>query len=109
VPYFMGRTLSMRRLVELLERSGFRVLHRRHTAHAPRVAALHLCRLLEKSRAAGMMLSSMLAMEALARLPTAPLTGYYSAVLAVKRTGGADDFNPSSRPPEVGTPGSKHG
>jgi ubiquinone/menaquinone biosynthesis C-methylase UbiE len=84
VPYFMGRTLSMRRLAELLERSGFRVLHRRHTAHAPRVAALHLCRLLEKSKAAGMMLSAMLAMEALAKLPTAPLTGYYSAVLAEK-------------------------
>jgi hypothetical protein len=100
----MGRTLSIRRLVELLERSGFRVLHRRHTAHTPRVAALHLCRLLEKSKAAGMMLSSMLAMEALAKLPTAPLTGYYSAVLAVKRTGRADDFDPSSRLPKVVTP-----
>jgi ubiquinone/menaquinone biosynthesis C-methylase UbiE len=109
VPYFMGRTLSMRRLAELLERSGFRVLHRRRTAHAPRVAALHLCRLLEKSKAAGMMLSSMLAMEALAKLPTAPLTGYYSALLAVKRTGRADDFDPSSRPPEVGTPGNNDG
>ncbi len=109
VPYFMGRTLSMRRLVELLDRSGFRVLHRRHTAHAPRVAALHLCRLLEKSKAAGMMLSAMLAMEALAKLTTAPLTGYYSAVLAVKRTGRADDFDPSSRPTKVGTPGNSDG
>ena len=109
VPYFMGRTLSMRRLAELLERSGFRVLHRRHTAHAPRVAALHLCRLLEKSKAAGMMLSAMLAMEALAKLPTAPLTGYYSAVLAVKRTGGADDSDPSSRPTKFGTPGNNDG
>ncbi len=109
VPYFMGRTLPMRRLAELLERSGFRVQHRRHTAHAPRVAALHLCRLLEKSKAAGMMLSAMLAMEALAKLPTAPLTGYYSALLAVKRTGRADDFDHSSRPTKVGTPGNSDG
>jgi len=48
-------------------------------------------------------------MEALAKLPTAPLTGYYSAVLAVKRTGRADDFAPSSRPPKVGSPGSNDG
>jgi hypothetical protein len=73
------------------------------------VAALHLCRLLEKSKAAQMTLSSMLAMEALAKLPTAPLTGYYSAILAVKRTGRADDFAPSSRPLKVGTPGNNHG
>jgi hypothetical protein len=56
-----------------------------------------------------MMLSSMLAMEALAKLPTAPLTGYYSALLAVKRTGRADDFDPSSRPTKVGTPGNSDG
>jgi SAM-dependent methyltransferase len=85
VPYFMGRTLSMRGLSEVLKRSGFRVLHRRHTMHAPRVVALHLCRLLEKSSAAGgITLRAMLAMEVLGKLPTAPLTGYYSAVLAVK-------------------------
>jgi hypothetical protein len=85
VPYFMGRTLSMRGLSEVLKRSGFRVLHRRHTMHAPRVVALHLCRLLEKSSAAGgITLRAMLAMEVLGKLPTAPLTGHYSAVLAVK-------------------------
>jgi SAM-dependent methyltransferase len=85
VPYFMGRTLSMPRLAEVLQQTGFRVVHRRHTMHAPRVVALHLCRLLEKSSAAGRVaFRAMLAMEALGKLPTAPLTGYYSAVLAVK-------------------------
>jgi SAM-dependent methyltransferase len=85
VPYFMGRTLSMPRLAEVLKKAGFRVKHRWHTMHAPRVLALHLCRLLEKSSAAGRVaFRAMLAMEALGKLPTAPLTGYYSAVLAVK-------------------------
>jgi ubiquinone/menaquinone biosynthesis C-methylase UbiE len=85
VPYFMGRTLSMPGLVEVLDHAGFRVVQRRHTMHAPRVVALHLCRLLEESSAAGRAaLRVMLAMEALGKLPTAPLTGYYSAVLAVR-------------------------
>lgn len=85
VPYFMGRTLSMRGLAEVLEQAGFRVAHRRHTMHAPRLAALHLCRLLENTPAAGSVaLRAMLAMEALGKLPTASLTGYYSAVLAVR-------------------------
>jgi ubiquinone/menaquinone biosynthesis C-methylase UbiE len=85
VPYFMGKTLSMPRLVEVLEQASFRVVQQRHTMHVPRVLALHLCRLLEKSSAAGhVVLRTMLAMEVLRKLPTAPLTGYYSALLAVK-------------------------
>jgi SAM-dependent methyltransferase len=85
VPYFMGRTLPMRGLVDVLGRAGFRVEHRRHTMHAPRLVALHLCRLLENSPAAGRAaLRAMLAMEVLGKLPTAPLTGYYSAALAVR-------------------------
>jgi SAM-dependent methyltransferase len=41
VPYFMGRTLSMRGLADLLEQSGFSVRQRRHAMHAPRLVALH--------------------------------------------------------------------
>jgi len=85
VPYFMGKTLSMPRLAAVVERAGFQVKHRRYTMHAPRLLALHLCRLLEESSSAGRVaLRAMLAMEALGKLPTAPLTGYYSAVLAVR-------------------------
>jgi hypothetical protein len=85
VPYFMGKTLSMPRLAEALKQAGFRVVQQRHTMHVPRVLALHLCRLLEKSSAAGhVVLRTMLAMEVLRKLPAAPLTGYYSALLAVK-------------------------
>ena len=85
VPYFMGRTLPMPVLVEVLKRAGFRVARRRHTMHAPRFVALNVCRLLENSQALGhLVLRALLAMEGLGQLPTAPLTGYYSAVLAIR-------------------------
>ena len=85
VPYFMGKTLSMPRLAEVLKQAGFRMVQQRHTMHAPRVLALHLCRLLEKSSAAGRVaLRAMLVMEGLGKLPTALLTGYYSALLGVR-------------------------
>jgi SAM-dependent methyltransferase len=85
VPYFMGKTLSMRGLADLLERSGFSVRQRRHAMHAPRLVALHLCRLLDASRLSGRFaLRVMIAMEAMGSLPTAAITGYYSALLAVR-------------------------
>jgi SAM-dependent methyltransferase len=85
VPYFMGKTLSMRGLADLLERSVFSVRQRRHAMHAPRLVALHLCRLLDASRLSGRFaLRVMIAMEAMGSLPTAAITGYYSALLAVR-------------------------
>jgi SAM-dependent methyltransferase len=83
VPYFMGKTLSMPKLVGLLERSGFCILKRRHTMHAPRVFFLHFLGAIQKFPAlSNAILGSMLAMEVASGLPTAPLTGHYSAVLA---------------------------
>lgn len=85
VPYFMGKTLSMQQLAKLLERSGFSILERRHTMHAPRVFFLHLLRSVRKLPALSKaILGSMLAMEVAAGSPTASLTGHYSAVLTVK-------------------------
>jgi SAM-dependent methyltransferase len=87
VPYFMGKTLPMPKLVGLLERSGFCILERRHTMHAPRVFFLHLLGGIRKFPAlSNAILGSMLAMEIAAGLPTAPLTGHYSAVLAERIT-----------------------
>lgn len=85
VPYFMGATLGMSDLVDVLGVAGFRVLQRRHTMHAPRVFFLHLLRAIQKSPgASGIVLQAMLAMEAAAGFPTAACTGHYSAVLAEK-------------------------
>ena len=83
VPYFIGKTLPMQKLVGLLEQSGFCILERRHTMHAPRVFFLHLLGTIQKSPAiSNAILRSMLAMEVAAGLPSASLTGHYSAVLA---------------------------
>ena len=85
IPYFMGRTLSMRALIRAMENAGLRVQRRRYIQHAPRVAALHLCRLLSRQgRLQSSLITTMLAMETLADWPTATLTGHYSALLAKK-------------------------
>jgi SAM-dependent methyltransferase len=86
IPYFMGRTLSMRALIRAVENAGLMVQRRRYIQHAPRVAALHLCRLLERQgRLQSSLVTTMLAMEILAGWPTAALTGHYSALLASKK------------------------
>lgn len=83
VPYFMGQTLSMRELVDVLGGAGFRVLKTRHLKHALRVVCLHLLRAIGRfSRLSRRLLGAMLASEAAARLPTASLSGHYLAVLA---------------------------
>lgn len=86
IPYFMGKTLSMPALIRTVENAGLRVQRRGYIQHAPRVAALHLCRLLVKQgRLQSSLITSMLAMETLAHWPTAALTGHYSALLASKK------------------------
>jgi SAM-dependent methyltransferase len=101
IPYFMGRTLSMRALIRAVEKAGLRVQRRSYIQHAPRVAALHLCRLLGKQgRLQSSLVATMLAMETLSRWPTAAITGHYSALLA-KKPG-----DPQSRAAFSGT---KHG
>jgi SAM-dependent methyltransferase len=85
IPYFMGKTLSMRALIRAVENAGLRVQRRGYIQHAPRVAALHLCRLLGKQgRLQSSLVATMLAMETLSRWPTAAITGHYSALLAKK-------------------------
>jgi SAM-dependent methyltransferase len=85
IPYFMGRTLSMPALIRAVENAGLMVHRRRYIQHAPRVAALHLCRLLGRhGRHPSSLVTTMLAMETLSRWPTAAITGHYSALLAKK-------------------------
>lgn len=85
VPYFMGKTLAMQKLTGMLEETGFRILERRHTMHAPRVVFLYLLRAIEKFPAAsGAVMKAMSAMEVASSFPTCAQTGHYSAVFAVK-------------------------
>ena len=82
----MGRTLSLRQMVNLLEGSDCQILRRGHLLHLPRVLFLHLSRLVNRDSALGRrLLAMMLGFETLERLPTAPLTGHFSAILASKR------------------------
>lgn len=84
-PYFVGHTYSRAQLENALGRQGLEVMRRRHIMHVPRIALLHLCRLLRPSGVVGQtVLRCMLASERLAGWPTAPLTGHFVAVLARK-------------------------
>lgn len=85
VPYFVGHTLTMDALTAMLQECSLHPLRRRHIMHAPRVVALHLCRLCVRSRrASAVLLRAMLSCERAARWPTARVTGHFSAVLARK-------------------------
>jgi SAM-dependent methyltransferase len=87
IPFSMGKTLSRPALARALEASGFRVCESTAIAHFPRIVAIRVGRLLERSqstRARGRLLGLMSAFERLARLPTRYVTGYYVAVRAVK-------------------------
>ncbi len=86
IPYFMGRTLSMPALIRAVENAGLMVQQRCYFQHTPRVAALHLCRLLgRQGKLRASLITTMLEMETLADWPTAALTGHYSALLASKK------------------------
>ena len=85
LPYVVGHTLGLRQLSRALRGLGFGLLCDGHLMHAPRLLALHLSRLLP---ADGLMargyLQALLGFECLARLPTAPFSGHFVAVLARK-------------------------
>lgn len=87
IPYFMGQTLSMGHLRRELGAAGFAIHAHKHILHVPRVVALHLCRVLDSREAfSRAVLRGMLAFEAAANLPTAHLTGHFSALLARKES-----------------------
>ena len=85
LPYFVGHTMGLRELSKELRALGFEVLTCGHLMHAPRLVALHLSRLLpSQGAAARWFLRVLLALESMAMLPTAPITGHFVAVVARK-------------------------
>jgi len=88
VPYYVGATLNMQELKLLLEGMGFEILDAQTIMHCPRVFAVALARLLDRYATPWMQrvfLRIMMIHEVLALLPTHRLTGYFTAVRAVKR------------------------
>jgi len=84
-PYFVGHTYSLPQLESALTRNRLQVVRRGHLMHVPRVAFLHLCRLIRsEGRIGRTLLQSMLATERLAGWPTSRYSGHFVAVLAQK-------------------------
>ncbi|HOG27967.1 MAG TPA: methyltransferase domain-containing protein [Vicinamibacterales bacterium] len=89
VPYMVGVTCTRRRLEQMLDAAGFEVEASATIMHAPRVAAVWLCRwwarATRRNRPAPWLVASLLAAEHLDRLPTRELTGHFVAIRARAR------------------------
>jgi SAM-dependent methyltransferase len=87
LPYRPGKSLFPGQFSALVQASGFRILERRAISHAPRVLAVKLldrARRLNRPGSARGIRRLCLDAERLGRLPTRYLTGYFTAVNAVK-------------------------
>jgi SAM-dependent methyltransferase len=84
VPYYPGHTLTLGGLAAELRACGFAVEKVGWWFHAPRVLAVQACAWLDRCPAGwGRWLCRLLAASEIAeKLPTAPVTGHYVAVMA---------------------------
>jgi SAM-dependent methyltransferase len=83
VAYAVGPTVGPRRLERLVRDAGLRPSRREALMHCPRLPAVTLARRLERSsRAQGRFLRTARRFEALERLPSRYLTGYFAAIVA---------------------------
>jgi SAM-dependent methyltransferase len=92
VPYPTGATVGTEEFQKLLECTGFRVSAATTLLHVPRSAAILMARLVSHLPGTGP--SSLFSkgarmFEALGHLPTAPLTGYYTAFQAQRPGNGS--------------------
>jgi SAM-dependent methyltransferase len=88
IPFYMGATLSRSALVRLLESIGFEVQESTAIAHAPRIVAIRVGRILDgwgNRRISEWFRKFLRLCERLEGLPTRYMTGYYVAAKAVKR------------------------
>lgn len=88
IPFYMGKTLHRRVLIQLLEAVGFEVRSVTAVTHAPRFIALHCERLLKKSsegKLQNLLLRILLLCEYLEALPTRYFTGHFLVVMATKK------------------------
>jgi len=91
VPYPTGATLGTEQIRKLLERTGFQVSVAATLLHVPRSPAVLLARLLSHlpgSAAANLFCRSARMFELLGKLPSANVTGYYTAFQAQRPANG---------------------
>lgn len=87
IPFYMGVTLSRPELIRDLESNGFQVCDSTAIVHSPRIFAIRVGHLLDRTGREGIRAffhRLLRAFEALEALPTKYVTGYYVAVKAVK-------------------------
>ena len=82
VAYSVGPSIGPRRLEEFVGRAGLRPYVREALMHCPRLPAVALARRLRSSRSEARFLRTARRFEALDRLPSRYLTGYFAAVIA---------------------------
>lgn len=87
VPYFVGHTLSRRRLTRTLEAAGFEVVDCQPLMHAPRILAIPMCRRADARRSDNeeRIVARLLRWEKLGQSPTRWLTAHYVAMKARRR------------------------
>jgi SAM-dependent methyltransferase len=88
VPYRMGATCGPARLTRMLSEAGFEPERVDSLLHCPRAPAVALASVLDRTaseRVRAVFVRALLAFEALGRLPTRWLTGYFIVVSAVRR------------------------
>jgi len=87
VPYYVGKSLGRRGLVQVLEKTGFEVIETRAIMHCPRVLAVPIAAFLEKGASGhtrARFLSWMLKFENLGAWPTRFFSGHFVAARAAK-------------------------
>jgi SAM-dependent methyltransferase len=82
VAYPVGPSVGPRRLEEFVRRAGLRAQVRDALMHCPRLPAVALARRLRSPRSEARFLRGARRFEALDRLPSRYLTGYFAAVIA---------------------------
>lgn len=88
LPYFVGATVGVRRLRSMLTEIGFEIKDSTAVLHCPRALAVRWARRLSRrgDRAAqDRFLARLLRMEGMGKWPTRFLSGYFTAIRAVKR------------------------
>jgi len=88
VPYYVGKSLTPQRLVHILKQLDFNILETTAIMHCPRVLVVALSRFLEKTASPPTIrgfLKILISFERLSYWPTRYLTGYFTAIRAIKR------------------------
>jgi SAM-dependent methyltransferase len=88
VPYYVGVTLGLKKLLEILEQTGFEILDKCFIMHCPRIFCVLIAEYLKKNASRKGQLRFLRALKMFERLstsPVSPLTGHFIAVKLAKK------------------------